>query len=310
MERIRYPLREELAVHKLITFYYREMPRQFQSGESHDFWEFNYIDKGEVDVVLDTKHHLLGQGDIVFIKPNAFHGVRPRNGSAPNLIIVSFECSDPCMMYLEDQVFRLEDEDKSVLSSLIKEGLESFDPPIDSPFNMGPRTREDAPFGCEQLVRNHLEHFLIRLIRKRKPQSEVIGSFHPLESSDHDLIASIVDYMNRNIARNLSFDKICSTFSISPTRLKLLFKEKTGYGVMAYYNRLKIDHAKQLIREGANKNNFTEIAERLGYSSLHYFSKQFKKATDMTLTEYGQSISYRAGRAQEMARKNRQEGSP
>jgi AraC-like DNA-binding protein len=31
---------------------------------------------------------------------------------------------------------------------------------------------------------------------------------------------------------------------------------------------------------------FTDISEKLGFSSLNYFSKLFKKKTGMTLTEY------------------------
>ena len=46
--------------------------------------------------------------------------------------------------------------------------------------------------------------------------------------------------------------------------------------------------AKELIRE---KNmNFTQIADYLGYTSIHYFSRQFKKIAGMTPSEYASSI--------------------
>ena len=57
---------------------------------------------------------------------------------------------------------------------------------------------------------------------------------------------------------------------------------------MQYFSSLKIDEAKKLI--SYNRYTFTEIAYRLGYSSLHYFSRQFKKSTEMTLSEYARSI--------------------
>ena len=44
--------------------------------------------------------------------------------------------------------------------------------------------------------------------------------------------------------------------------------------------------------------NFTQIADALGYTSVHYFSRQFKKLTDMTPTEYRASIMLRAKRPQ------------
>ena len=36
--------------------------------------------------------------------------------------------------------------------------------------------------------------------------------------------------------------------------------------------------------------NFTQIADALGYTSIHYFSRQFKKITGMTPSEYASSI--------------------
>ena len=59
-------------------------------------------------------------------------------------------------------------------------------------------------------------------------------------------------------------------------------------GAMDFFSRLKIAYARQLIRE--NQMNFTQISEFLGYSSIHYFSRQFKKISGMTPTEYITSI--------------------
>ena len=57
---------------------------------------------------------------------------------------------------------------------------------------------------------------------------------------------------------------------------------------MDYFANLKIDAAKEMIR--MSDMNFTQIAEELGYASIHYFSRQFKKRTAMTPTEYAYSI--------------------
>ena len=59
-------------------------------------------------------------------------------------------------------------------------------------------------------------------------------------------------------------------------------------GVIEYFSKMKIDSAKHLIRIG--NLNFSQIAERLGYNSIHYFSRQFKQLTGMTPTEYASSV--------------------
>ena len=49
-----------------------------------------------------------------------------------------------------------------------------------------------------------------------------------------------------------------------------------------------MDLARQMIRE--HHYNFTQIADALGFSSIHYFSRQFKRITGMTPSEYASSI--------------------
>lgn len=51
---------------------------------------------------------------------------------------------------------------------------------------------------------------------------------------------------------------------------------------------MKMEAARGLIREG--QLNITEISSRLGFSSVHYFSRRFKKLTGMTPTEYARSV--------------------
>lgn len=71
-------------------------------------------------------------------------------------------------------------------------------------------------------------------------------------------------------------------------RLQKLFQELHGCGVMEFFTLMKIDTAKELIR--SNQMNFTQISDRLGYTSIHYFSRQIKKITHMNPSEYASSI--------------------
>ncbi|MGL4372980.1 MAG: helix-turn-helix domain-containing protein, partial [Turicibacter sp.] len=76
--------------------------------------------------------------------------------------------------------------------------------------------------------------------------------------------------------------------NLSQTHIKVLFKEKVGTGVMENYKSLKVEKAKLMIRE--DNYNFTQIADKLGYHSIHTFSRNFKKATNMTPSEYARSV--------------------
>ena len=70
-------------------------------GESHDFWEFLCVDKGEVEITADNRAYTLKKGEIIFHKPNEFHTVRANGKIAPNLVVISFDCTSPCMDYFQ-----------------------------------------------------------------------------------------------------------------------------------------------------------------------------------------------------------------
>jgi AraC-type DNA-binding domain-containing proteins len=286
-----YRLQEDLEINGLITFYYKELTSQLNiEGENHDFWELVYIDKGEIEIYTDTNHYELCQGDIVFYKPNEYHAGRTIKNTAPNLIIISFECISPCMSFFEDKLFRLDEEERLILSKLIKEGTQAFDPPIDSlQMIFFPKKNQRALFGSEQIIKNYLEILLLLLIRKGDTKRNSVRLITTTANNkDSDMICRIIEYMNAHITENLTPEQLCTEFAISRTLLMTMFKSKTSCGVIKYFNKLKISKAKQMIREGWN--NFTEISEYLGYSSVHYFSKQFKNETDMTPTEYSRSV--------------------
>ena len=75
---------------------------------------------------------------------------------------------------------------------------------------------------------------------------------------------------------------------ISRTQLQKIIHTETGVGIIDYFSQLKIEAAKHLIRDG--HLNYTEISQELGFSSIHYFSRRFKKITGMSPSEYASSL--------------------
>ena len=70
-------LKEEIQIDKIVTIHYFEYMSDYSfTGESHDFWEFLCVDKGEVDIVAGDKPYTLQKGEIIFHKPNEFHSVQ------------------------------------------------------------------------------------------------------------------------------------------------------------------------------------------------------------------------------------------
>jgi mannose-6-phosphate isomerase-like protein (cupin superfamily) len=100
---VRQTNKKEISVTKIVTVLYLENSRDFVfGGESHDFWEFDYIDKGIMAITVDGKEYLLRSGEMVFFQPNEFHSLEARGQSAPNHTVVSFVSNSTAMQYFKN----------------------------------------------------------------------------------------------------------------------------------------------------------------------------------------------------------------
>ena len=98
----------------------------------------------------------------------------------------------------------------------------------------------------------------------------------------------IVGYLEEKLNTRVTIEQICHDNLIGRSQLQKIFKEQCNMGIIEYFSLMKINAAKELMR--TNQMNFTQISEHLGYTSIHYFSRQFKKVTGMTPSEYASSI--------------------
>ena len=283
-------LEQSIPIQKIVTVHYFEYAKDYVfEGERHDFWEILYVDKGEVEVMAGEVGYKLRQGEMIFHKPNEFHNVFANGVVAPNLVVVSFESNAPAMAYFEGKIIAAGEDERALFARIVREARDALSSPLDDPSLTCLERASSHAFGSEQMIGILLEEMLIRLVRRgaEKAQGVKISSSVKLRS-DNDLVKRVIAYMEENAAGSLTFSQVCRFSAQSATNLKTIFKSVTGYGVMEYYRMLKIETAKTMLREG--DGNITQIADRLGYASVHYFSRYFKQATGMTPSEYSLSI--------------------
>ena len=92
------PLSEDIHIEKLYTVHYFEYRSDFSyPGERHNFWEFQCVDKGSAKVQTDDNVHILNRGQVIFHRPNEFHNLTAVGQTAPNIVVISFACTSPCM---------------------------------------------------------------------------------------------------------------------------------------------------------------------------------------------------------------------
>ena len=289
-------LHNSITLGRIFSIHYFEYMSDFSfEGESHNFWEFVCVDKGEVDVTRGKTHTILKKGDLVFHKPNEFHNVKATGNIAPNLVVISFECHDDAMYFFNDRILRIDETERNLLADIIIEARRCFDCRLDDPYLQNMPLKDSNTFGSQQMIRLYLEHFLIHLIRRysnpvvlQKKLSKVDAPKATKSKSDAEVFNRVTDYLESHLNTHVTIDQICKDNLIGRSQLQKIFKEHCDLGIIEYFSMLKINAAKELIR--TKQLNFTQVAEHLGYTSIHYFSRQFKKVSGMTPSEYASSI--------------------
>lgn len=289
-------LKDSITVGKLFSIHYFEYMSDFKfPGESHDFWEFICVDKGDVAVTGGDRKIILNRGEVAFHQPGEFHDVQATGKSAPNLVVISFQCDSPAMSFFRGKVLQIDETERNLLADIVIEARHCFDCRLDDPYLQNMPQKEAEQFGAQQLIRLYLEHFLIHLLRRcSQPIPLVKSAIRPQpqkatkKKSDIELFNRVVDYLEAHLGGHVTIEQVCRENLIGRSQLQKIFREQSGLGIIEYFSLMKVNAAKQLIR--TNKMNFTQISEQLGYTSIHYFSRQFKKVTGMTPSEYASSI--------------------
>ena len=285
-------LEDSVTINRIISVHYFQYMSDFSfPGESHDFWELVCVDRGEIDALAGDRRLTLKKGNILFHKPNEFHNVLTNGKVSPSLVVIGFECHSPAIKSFEDQLMSVKDTEKELMAQIIVEARNTFSGRLDDPyqeeliFNSEPLT-----FGSAQLISHYLEQLMIHLYRRYFSYSLPVRSsrFLAEASSGNDTYNRIVRYMEEHLGERMTIDRICRDNLVGRSQLQKLFRDTKGCGVIEFFSMMKIDTAKQMIRD--NQLNFTQIADRLGYNSIHYFSRQFKQITTMTPSEYATSI--------------------
>ncbi|NLM12829.1 MAG: response regulator [Epulopiscium sp.] len=100
-------------------------------------------------------------------------------------------------------------------------------------------------------------------------------------SSKSDIIERAQKYIDDNYwDAELSAEKLCNYLHISTNYFSALFKKETKLNFTSYLTKVRIEKAKELLRNTDLKA--FDIGNKVGYTEGHYFSYVFKKITGLT----------------------------
>lgn len=283
-------IKEEINIEKFNNIYYFEHGKNFKhSPECHNCWEMVYVDKGNVVAYTDGVTSILEEGQAIFHKPGGYHSHISDNKVANNIFVVLFVCKNECINFLANKTFSLDKPSKTLLSLFMQETKNALGKISGDYYDKTTPDFSNEKFGSSQLMRYHFTEFLIKLMRNNCEPAENTYTIVRTRNNKGDVLTNhIIAYLENNIYNKITLNDVCENFFIKKSHLSVIFKEQTGKSPMQYYANLKIEEAKKLLRE--NTYSIGEITDKLGFSSIHYFSRSFKLSTGFSPTGYKKSI--------------------
>ena len=256
-----------LSPERIYTLFYQQKNALFRfKGESHSFWELTYVELGEMVNEASGKEAVLSEGDVMLFLPEEYHRQYSDSGAPVRYITITFDMQIDEPSLFAGKVFHTGPQERELISKILEEQEESL------------------IYGGD-LILCYLKELLIGLIRTEKMERYIQSADQTSRQTiEHDIVRAACAYIQKNLYTPLTVSEVAHTIPVSEGYLSSVFRKKTGMTPIRYIKKTKLDHAAELIRRGGH--TFTQIAELLGFGSVHYFSSQFKKEFGVTPTEY------------------------
>lgn len=252
------------------------------AGESHRFWGFLYLEQGDIHILVDDTVLHPKPGQLILYPPFCTHSVAASREAVIN--VVFFETHSGALEGIAGRVLQLSPAQQKALSELMSLGLSLFTKAPSSLYGRGNVPRQEATSHQLKKFAVLLELFLMELCEQDVSGADPVSQGAYTGNYQAQQFRSLMEYLKGNLNRVLTLEQISAACALSPSQLHRICTKFSGCAPLAYFTALKISTAKRLIRESSM--NFTQIAQQLGFSSVHYFSRLFKAKTGMTPSQY------------------------
>ncbi len=276
----------QMNVTRIANVHYFEFTSLYHTkNDYHNFCELLYVDKGAINVHSENFSGQMNVNQLIIHRPNEVHSLESSDAAAPNVIIIGFECDSKELIPFSQYPITLLPDHRRMLANIMNEAMSIYEPPYDIPNTTYMKKRKVYPFGTDQMIKITLEAFLISIVRDVTVHNSALRQ---RDSISNVGIKAIHQYLTENYTSKVHLNNLCFLFGTNKTTLCNSFKKEYKVTIIEYLNSLRIKEAKSLLRSG--KLSMTQISEQLGFESLHYFCRVFKKETGQSPTEYSKSI--------------------
>lgn len=266
-----FKLSNRLQVRDVYTLFYQEKEKGFFfKGEKHRAVELTYLDKGTLHSVVNGVDYVMQQGETMLYGKNQWHMQYADIDCAVSFVTVTMDLDCSYADLLINRIFPA----NSAVSALIRQILKEYE-------------RNDM-FSSDMII-SRLQLTLLTMLRSGSTEKQPDKLKTPASlNHENEILSHALHYIAEHVYEKLTVATVAREVNISASYLTAVFHRTMQISPGEYIRRTKLEESKALIREG--KMNFTQIAEKLQYSTVHHFSRQFKEKFGLTPTQYAKTV--------------------
>lgn len=280
------PAEKKIEILGFNCIYYFELGKDFSHPpERHDdFWEMVYVDSGQINAVTDGIGRTVREGEVIFHRPGELHAHVSDRAEPNDLLIVSFTSESEAMCHFDRKIFALDKTGKALMRIFKSEAAETFGSALGAHEDRTVLEHLALPDGTLQLLECYLTEFLLLLMRSEEDGDIAVRTENSRALAQSSIAELVVSYLKENVYGELCLADLCKRFYMGKSQLSKLFAEYTDDSPMGYFAKLKVAEAKRLLRH--EDFSVSRISDMLGYSSIHNFSRAFKRSVGVSPLEY------------------------
>lgn len=244
----------------------------------HDETELLLIRSGAVSCIVDGKEYPANEGEILVVNSRVPHyTVSKAKGS--RYLLFQFRMGE----YRED-AFLSDLYAYQITGQVPARSL--TDPAIADAMEKILHESDRREQAYNYVIKSCVYLILANLIRQ-----EVLPN--PEESIDRTGIKRlrpVLDYIEGNFASPIALEDAGALLGLNPSYFCRLFRSVTGSTFTEYLNYVRVRHSEVLLR--TTNENITSVSMDVGFSSVTYYNRVFKKLMNCTPSVYRQ-LRYR-----------------
>lgn len=244
---------------------YSENSERSYKPHMHQTFSVGAVEQGDVIYRVEGKTMKLQPGCLALVNPETLHSCNPPESSKRNYFMLHLDVA--WCLQVQQSLWQVETF-RSVRSPLL----------------------EDEPVYEKCMVALKLFMGQGDLLEKEQHLVELAGTIFRLACEPAAVIEApsskiqmLKEQLAQHLDRDVSLSQLSANLKTNPYTLLRRFKAASGITPHAYRMNCRIEHAKHLIREGAD---LSQVALECGFYDQSHFHRHFKAITAVTPREY------------------------